>query len=102
MKKVMIGLMTASALVSTPAMAEDGAFYIGLGMGVADADPEFDDGANGIVDFDTDYGWAAEALLGYDLGLVRLEVEGGYQDFDLDNITTTNVCLLYTSPSPRD
>ena len=88
MKTIMIGLMTATTLLAAPAMARDSAVYVGLGGGVVKAeDIDWTVGTtNNQINGDTGLGWEAEGVLGYDFGAIRLELEGAYKDFALDEL----------------
>ncbi|MGB3166271.1 MAG: outer membrane beta-barrel protein, partial [Alteraurantiacibacter sp.] len=97
MRKFTTALMSATALVSLPAMAQDTGFYIGLGAGiVAPEDTEFegryDDAAPAdVLTVEGDYGWEGEGVIGYDAGLLRFEVEGSYKNYELDRIQANPV-----------
>ncbi|VVT15986.1 conserved exported hypothetical protein [Erythrobacter sp. EC-HK427] len=89
MRKITTALMSATALVSLPAMAQDGGFYIGLGAGVLSAeDTTLEQNDVVQIDIDNDYGWEGEGVIGYDAGLLRFEVEGSYKNWEFDSMTS--------------
>ena len=96
MKNLVFGLLTATAFISAPAAAKDGAVYLGLGGGVVL--PEDVSTDSGIA-VDNSLGWEAEAVVGYDLGLVRLELEGAYKNFSIDEIDS-GAAGLFTGTDP--
>jgi OOP family OmpA-OmpF porin len=100
MKKFTVVLLTATAFVATPAMASDGQFYFGLGSGVGVTEDTYLEDSAGTVVVDTEWGWEAEALLGYDAGSVRFEVEGSYCDFNLETLDAQGTTIPgFTTPS---
>ncbi len=91
MKKFSSALMVGSILTAAPALAQDTGVYLGLGAGVVEAgDVDFENTAGDVI-ADTDYGWQGEALVGYDAGPVRFEVEGSYTNFDLNALDAGTV-----------
>jgi hypothetical protein len=103
MKKFTVGLMTATAFVATPTLANDGEFYLGLGSGVTIAETiDLEEQVfNNPVKVETDLGWEVEALLGYDAGPVRFEVEGSYRELDIDTIDAGSIVGIpgFTTPN---
>src|SRR5262245_51931165 len=96
MRKLAIAVALSSTVLATPALARDGAWYVGGdfgGMIVEDID--FDVGAGGddpvsnAVTLDPDYGFDAAMFVGYDLGMFRLEAEVAYKAADIDDLSTT-------------
>src|SRR6476620_98960 len=88
MRKLAIAMALSSTVLATPALARDGAWYIGGefgGMIVEDMDLDFG-ATNNAVTLDSDYGYDGDILVGYDMGAFRLEVEGGYKHARLDKI----------------
>lgn len=86
----------AAAAIATPALAQSGP-YVGLEGGIlfprdtdVDADVTYTDPLLGTVTFDNaidlDYkkGYDVDAILGYDLGMFRVEGELGYKRAKLD------------------
>ncbi len=95
MRKTAIGLLTATAFLATPAMAKDGAVYIGLGGGVVMADDiDFEVDGDGVINAGTSLGWEGEAVLGYDLGGLRIELEGAYKQFKLKDVDAAGAGLF--------
>lgn len=81
MRKLAVTLALATTALSTPALARDDAWYVGIeGGAMLVEDITFDIG--GAIDTaTTDHraGYDADATVGYDLGAVRLEAEVGYR-----------------------
>ncbi|MEO7240634.1 MAG: outer membrane beta-barrel protein, partial [Sphingomicrobium sp.] len=92
MRKLAIAMALASTALATPAVARDGSWYVGIeggGMIVEDTELDYDNGVRNVddgvvVDYKT--GVDADILTGYDMGMVRLEVELGYKRASVDNI----------------
>ena len=89
MRKFLLTALAATA-ISTPAVARDGSFYAGVEggiMSVLDADMEYQ-GLTGLEDGDLDVdhglGIDLDAVVGYDLGLVRVEGELGWKRASID------------------
>lgn len=99
----------ALALASTPGIARDKDWYIGLRGGlVFPSDRQFIANGTTLPDFDTTEkrGWAAAARLGYDFGMLRTELDVGYHQNSLrsiDLLSTTPVGLggRYDNPTGR-
>lgn len=88
-------LASIAAIVATPASARDGDFYVGLDIGAAispDSDatfvPAVGAGTSGEVSFGAGLGYEGAAVVGYDLGLIRLEAEASYKSAGVDSITS--------------
>jgi hypothetical protein len=90
-KFAMMAIMASSALAS-PAMAKDKAWYVGIeGGGIIVEKTHINIGAvdnadtakhkNGLFDVD--------GIVGYDLGMLRLEAEVGYKHTEVKSHTTT-------------
>jgi len=91
MRKLAIALATTAALAATPAMARDGAWYIGADFGPMMAN-DLDLDVNGVDDVfsvDYDYGVDGDVYVGYDLGAFRIEAEGAYKKADADEFDTS-------------
>ena len=85
MKKSLLTAVAATVLAS-PAAARDGSWYVGGEAGVilvqdAETDRQFAGTGDWIpwLDVDHDLGFDADLILGYDLGMVRLEGELAYK-----------------------
>lgn len=92
MRKITLGLALASTALASPALARDGEWYVGIEGGVALAEDQ-DWEVNGVDDgyeTETDLGFDADMIVGYDFGMFRLEAEGAYKKFDYDELTTNN------------
>ena len=92
MRKLAVAMALAStALVATPALARDNAWYVGVeGGAMIVEDIKFDIGAvrqGGTVDHN--YGYDVDGVIGYDLGRFRLEAEVGYKAATMDSYRTT-------------
>lgn len=95
MRKLAVTLALASTALSTPAFAKDDAWYVGVEGGamiVEDIDYDINDGADGVVTADSDYGWDVGGTIGYDFGGFRAEAEVSYRRASLDALRddTTN------------
>ncbi len=87
MKKFTISLLSATAFIASPAVAGDNEFYVGVGAGGAvSEDISLRETPTDEIVVDTDLGWEAEGVLGYDAGPVRLEVEGAYKRIGVEAI----------------
>lgn len=92
MRKLAITLALATTALSTPALARDDAWYVGVEGGVMIVeDIDFD--INGAIDVATvdhkRYGYDADAVVGYDMGPFRLEAEVGYRASNVDAFRNT-------------
>ena len=103
MKKLVLCLGVAASAIAAPAMARDGAVYIGLDAGAIfaeDTDITISQNVDAAtLDFQT--GWEASGQLGYDFGPIRAEVEGSYREFNPDTIGVTSTGLPSTPPNPN-
>jgi len=96
MKKVLITLAAGGFVAAVaPAMADnhETGFYGGFSGGYTFFDEQdatdtvVATGAQTSFQVDLDGGWAGFANIGYNFGNFRLEVEGGYRNSDIDNLT---------------
>jgi outer membrane protein OmpA-like peptidoglycan-associated protein len=88
MQKLFIGAAVVATVLAAPAMARDGSAYIGVGAGgtVTKHDPNvFINGDPVDTDFNTDIGYDVEGVVGYDLGMFRIEAEGSYRRYGIDS-----------------
>lgn len=102
MRKYLLAAAAIAAL-STPAMARDGAPYVGIEGGILfDADTDFDlevDDGTTVTDYDDafqlDYkrGWDIDAIAGYDFGFIRAEGELGYKRVKVKEIEVSSALL---------
>jgi outer membrane protein OmpA-like peptidoglycan-associated protein len=90
MRKLAVGLAGVAATLASPALARDGAVYIGGEFGVMRvADIDLNIGAvDDAVTLDHDYGYDGGVFIGYDLGAFRIEAEAAYKSADLDSYHT--------------
>jgi opacity protein-like surface antigen len=97
MRKLVTLLAAGSSLLAAPALARDGAWYVGGDFGAMIVeDVGFDFGitptvpnqgdANVVVDHE--YGYDGALFVGYDLGSFRLEAEVAYKQADLEAFET--------------
>jgi outer membrane protein OmpA-like peptidoglycan-associated protein/opacity protein-like surface antigen len=87
-KLVFASVASVVALAATPAMARDDAWYVGVEGGAlvtddleVDADFRYFD-----VHGDTELGIDADVVVGHDFGMFRVEAEGGYKHFGIDEL----------------
>src|SRR5687767_7494175 len=97
MRKLAIVMALSSTVLATPALARDGAWYVGGDFGaVIGEDTGFDFGLtptvpsqdNSQVVFNHDYGYDGALFVGYDLGSFRIEAEVAYRNADVGDIET--------------
>src|SRR5688572_497765 len=88
MRKVALGIATATAVVASPAVARDGQWYAGPEFGVIfPEDSVYEDRLTGReILVDHDRGWDGDILVGYDFGMVRFEAEAGYKTYDVEGL----------------
>lgn len=92
MRRSIVSGITLSILVAAPALAQDKGAYVGAegGFNIV-TDRDFDNGSNGIaLSSDQGGGFAAGAVLGYDFGKWRMEVEGVRRGNGIDSLDFTN------------
>lgn len=91
MRKLAISLAVGTSVFAAPAMARDGAWYVGGDFGamiVEDVGFDFGGGSDDVV-LDHEYGFDGALFVGYDLGAFRLEAEVAYKEADLEAYETT-------------
>ena len=90
MRKLAIVVALSSTVLATPALARDGAWYVGGDFGAMIVeDIEYDVGATeDAIVIDHEYGYDGAGFVGYDLGAFRLEAEVAYKNADIDEIET--------------
>src|SRR5690606_31038101 len=90
-KTIAIALASVATLAANPALARDDAAYVGIEAGVLwpdEVDIDLDGAAAPInTTIDNDMGWDADIVAGYDFGMFRLEAEGGYKTFDMNELS---------------
>jgi outer membrane protein OmpA-like peptidoglycan-associated protein/opacity protein-like surface antigen len=92
MRKLAVTLALATTALSTPALARDDAWYVGVeGGATLVEDIKFDVGAaKEAVNVDHNKGgWDADAVVGYDFGPFRAEAEVGYRQAAVTGLTST-------------
>jgi opacity protein-like surface antigen len=104
MRNLAIALATTAAVVASPAMARDGAWYIGGEFGAMIVeDMDFDVGATeDAITVDHDYGYDGGLFVGYDLGGFRLEAEAAYKKADIEEIDSAIWLPGGAAPGVRD
>jgi OmpA-OmpF porin, OOP family len=91
MRKLAIAVALSSTMLATPALARDGAWYVGGDFGpMIVEDIDVDIGAvEDAVSIDHEYGFDGDLFVGYDFGAFRLEAEVAYKKADLDEVENT-------------
>jgi len=96
MRKLAIVVALSSTVLATPALARDGAWYVGGDFGaMLVEDMEFDvTSSSGVettnaITADYDYGYDGALFVGYDLGSFRVEAEAAYKRAAFDRYDTT-------------
>jgi len=91
MRKLAIVVALSSTVLATPALARDGAWYLGGDFGAMIVeDVAFDVGAaNDAIIVDHEYGFDGAGFVGYDMGIFRLEAEVAYKKARIDELETT-------------
>jgi len=109
---ILIALAASTALAATPAAARDGSVYIGVEGGLLFARDLKIDGnvsqtgsrtfgasdVGGLYRFDLNKGVDLDVNLGYDFGLIRAEVEGGYKRAGVGSIDGLPITGGITTP----
>ena len=98
MRKLAIVVALSSTVLATPALARNGAWYVGGDFGAMIVeDVGFDYGIQPVVPagggtsqivLNHDYGYDAALFVGYDLGAFRIEAEVAYKRARVDDIET--------------
>jgi OOP family OmpA-OmpF porin len=98
MRKLAIVVALSSTVLATPALARNGAWYVGGDFGVMiveDVDFDFGTGptipssSTAQIAINHDYGYDAALFVGYDLGAFRVEAEVSYKRARVDDIETS-------------
>jgi outer membrane protein OmpA-like peptidoglycan-associated protein/opacity protein-like surface antigen len=91
MRKLAVILALATTALSTPALARDDSWYVGVeGGAMLVEDVKFDIGTSpraGVLDHYA--GWDVDAVVGYDFGGFRLEAEVGYREAGVTSYSST-------------
>jgi OmpA-OmpF porin, OOP family len=105
MRKLAITLALASTAMTTPALARDDSWYIGVEGGasiVEDAKIAITGAtaaASGIGTINSDTGYDFDGIIGYDFGGFRLEAEVGYKAADLGSYASTTTTAARSASS---
>lgn len=98
MRKFAVALALATTALAGPAVARDGAWYVGLeGGGMIVENIQFDifPAAGGVInnaaEVNHSAGFDVDGLVGYDFGPTRVEFELGYKRANVDAITTAGL-----------
>ncbi|HVH49204.1 MAG TPA: outer membrane beta-barrel protein, partial [Sphingomicrobium sp.] len=112
MRKYLLAAAAVSALAATPALARDGSGYAGIEGGLvldADADFDFDADFDGdvfenddVFDIDFKSGLDADAIIGYDFGMFRVEGELGYKKVKADDVEIDDDFADFVGIDPAD
>lgn len=96
MRNYLLAAVAAVAIAATPAMARDGAPYVGiegglliaedLDLDVTVSDGVFTDRNREAFTVDFKRGFDVDAIAGYDFGMFRVEGELGYKRFRVDDV----------------
>ncbi|UYY57537.1 OmpA family protein [Sphingomonas sp. S2-65] len=91
MRKLAVTLALATTALSTPALAREDAWYVGIeGGAMIVEDIDWNVGAaEDALSVDHNYGYDVDATVGYDLGVFRLEAEVGYKSATVDGLTSS-------------
>ena len=92
MRKLAVAMALAStAIVATPALARDKSWYVGVeGGAMIVEDVKFDiNSIKGASTADHRYGYDVDGVIGYDLGMFRIETEVGYKSADVNGYRST-------------
>jgi outer membrane protein OmpA-like peptidoglycan-associated protein/opacity protein-like surface antigen len=91
MRKLAVTLALATTALSTPALARDDAWYVGVeGGAMLVEDIKFDVGtAKEAVTVNHKAGWDADAVVGYDFGPFRAEAEVGYRSAVVTSVNSS-------------
>ena len=104
MRKIAIALVASAAVTASPALARDGAWYVGGDFGgMIVEDTEIDvNGLEDAITLDHDYGFDGALFTGYDLGAFRLEAEVAYKQADIETIDSLIALPGGAAPGVRD
>ncbi len=98
MKRYLLAAASVAALVASPAAARDHSAYFGIEVGPMWAKDSHvvDDFGDGSADFftvDHKMGVDGDLIAGYDFGIVRAELEGGYKWAKHDKYCDSSDCI---------
>ena len=98
MKRYLLAAVATAALAASPAAARDHSGYFGIEVGpmwAQDSHVRFPVVTDGQADFDVDHkmGVDGDLIAGYDFGIVRAELEGGYKWAKHDEYCDDSDCI---------
>ena len=98
MRKLAIAVALSTTVLAGPALARDGAWYVGGDFGamiVEDTDVNFTPGlgagTTGSIQIGFDEGFDGSLFAGYDLGAFRIEAEVSYKKADVEELITSGI-----------
>ena len=100
MRKTAIAVALATSALASPALARDGAFYVGAEGGAMIVEDSDLDTATFDGSVDHKYGYDFDGIVGYDFGVFRLEAEGGYRSADPDEFSAPQGFARVGAPYP--
>jgi len=91
MRKLAIAMALSSTLLASPALARDGAWYVGGEFGAMIVeDTDIDIGTvDNAISLDHEYGYDGGGFVGYDLGGFRIEAEVAYKKADIEGFNSS-------------
>lgn len=96
MRKIVFGAALSSALIASPAFAQERGFYVGGELGAvisSETEQQYTPGATpgstGAVSTEQEMGFAGAAFAGYDLGAVRIELEASHQSSGVEEVSSS-------------
>ena len=92
MRKLAIAMALSSTVLAAPALARDGAPYVGAEFGAMIVeDIDFDIGTtDDAITIDHEYGYDGAIFAGYDLGAFRIEIEASQKRATIDGFRSAN------------
>ena len=104
MRKLAIAVALSTTVLAGPALARDGAWYVGGDFGamiVEDSDTTFTPGlgagTTGTMNIGFEEGFDGGAFVGYDFGAFRVEAEVSYKQADVEDLVTNGMTPPGTS-----
>jgi outer membrane protein OmpA-like peptidoglycan-associated protein/opacity protein-like surface antigen len=104
MRKLAIAAALSTTVLAGPALARDGAWYVGGDFGamiVEDSEvsltPGTTAGSTGIAQIGFDEGFDGSGFVGYDFGAFRLEAEVSYKQADVEEVISSNLVIPGTT-----
>ena len=99
MRILTLALAGAASLLGAPALAQTGYWYGGADFGATHVLDIEVPATGGGTDVATEYGYDADAFLGYDLGRFRIEVEAAYKNVDVSSFDPASGASVNASGS---